>query len=448
MAEVIIVEDKNSFGEMLKSNLEDAGINCRFVRRGREALAAFKKEKFDVALLDLKLPDIDGIDLLRELRKFESDTHFIIMTAFGSIEKAVDAMRHGADDFLTKPIDIDELIKTVNQLLDARRCRYENILLKDETASRKPFQIVGRSAALKSATDLLQKVAVTDTTVLILGESGTGKELFARACHNLSRRSSFPFVPINCAAIPRELLENELFGSEKGAFTGAAARKLGKFELAHRGTIFLDEIGDLDLDLQAKILRVLQERTFTRLGGTYLITVDVRVIAASNRDLPVLVKAKNFREDLYYRLSVFPITVPPLRERAEDISLLIVHILARLRAKRVVSDEAVEKLTRYQWPGNVRELENTIERAVIISKDTLRPEHILLPETGFEKSRRREAGTLKETSSQAQEIAEADLIRRVLEQTRGNKTAAARLLDVSYKTLLNRIQVYKEKDLL
>ncbi|OGC41465.1 hypothetical protein A2Y85_05945, partial [candidate division WOR-3 bacterium RBG_13_43_14] len=375
MADVIIVEDKTSFGEMLKSNLEDAGISCRLVRRGREALSAFKKEKFEVALLDLKLPDIDGIDLLRELRKFEVDTHFIIMTAFGSIEKAVEAMKHGADDFLTKPLDIEELIKTVNQVLDIQRCRYENILLKDETARHKSFQIVGKSAALIEATDLLQKVAATDTTVLILGESGTGKELFARACHNFSKQKNSPFVPINCAAIPHELLENELFGSEKGAFTGAATRKLGKFELANKGTIFLDEIGDLNLDLQAKILRVLQEKTFMRLGGTYSITVAVRVIAASNRDLQSMVKAQDFREDLYYRLSVFPVRVPPLRERKEDIAMLVEHILKRLRARRTVSVEAMGKMTEYNWPGNIRELENTIERAVIISKDTIRPEH-------------------------------------------------------------------------
>lgn len=449
MADVLIVEDKASFGEMLRSNLEDAGISARLVKRGREALQVFKKEKVEIALIDLRLPDIDGIDLLRELKKYDIDTQFVIMTAFGTIERAVEAMKLGACDFLTKPFDIEQLINMINRIIKEQRCLYENILLKDEAAKIYGFpEIIGKSAALKKATDFLQKAAPTDTTVLLLGESGTGKELFARACHKLSSRKENPFVPLNCAAIPHELLENELFGSEKGAFTGAVTRKLGKFELANKGTIFLDEIGDLNLDLQAKILRVLQERTFERLGGTYSIKVDVRIIAASNKNLLDFVKENRFRDDLYYRLSVFPIKIPSLRERTEDVPLLVDYILRKLRSKKTVSIEANEKLQNYNWPGNIRELENAIERAVIIAKDTIYPEHILLPETKKLKVSPSSAKTLRAAANCGREVAETEIIKKILEQTGGNKSEAARRLKVSYKTLLNRIKEYKEKGLL
>lgn len=448
MADVLIVEDKSRFGEMLRSNLEDAGIFARLVKRGREAIQVFKKEKVKIALIDLKLPDIDGVDLLRELKKFETDTKFIIMTAFGTIEKAVEAMKLGAYDFLTKPFDVDQLITVVNRIIDEQRCFYENILLRDESAKIHGFQIIGQSEAIQKATNLLRKAAPTDATVLLLGESGTGKELFARACHMLSSKKDHPFVGINCAAIPHELLENELFGSEKGAFTGATARKLGKFELANKGTIFLDEIGDLDLDLQAKILRVLQEKTFERLGGTVSIVVDIRIIAASNKDLLSLVKENRFREDLYYRISVFPVKIPALRERKEDIPLVVDHILRKLRSTKKISAKAFQKLQKYSWPGNIRELENTIERAVIIAKNVIEPEHVLLPEDEKPGVVVETAKTLKEAGGRGREAAEANVIKRILEKTGGNKSEAARRLKVSYKTLLNRIKKYKKKGLL
>ena len=449
MAEILITEDKASFGEMLKGNLEDAGISVYLVRRGREAIQFFRKEKVEIALLDLKLPDIDGIDLLRELKKFETDTTFIIMTAYGTIERAVEAMKLGADEFLTKPFDIDELIAKLTKLLNERRLFYENILLKDEAARLHGMpEIVGKSTAIKKAAELLRKAAPTDTTVLLLGESGTGKELFARACHALSERKNHPFVPLNCAAIPHELLENELFGSERGAFTGAVSRKLGKFELANKGTIFLDEVGDLDFDLQAKILRVLQEKTFTRLGGTYSIKVNVRIIAASNKNLVDLVTGKKFREDLFYRLSVFPIRIPPLRERKEDIPVLVEYIIRKLHGKQQVSEAAVQKLREYDWPGNIRELENTIERALILTKDVIRPGHILLPETQKSADLVRDVTTLKEAGRRGQEHAEASLIKKMLLETKNNKSEAARRLKVSYKTLLNRITDYEAKGLL
>ncbi len=449
MAEVLITEDKASFGEMLKSNLEDEGIAVHLVRRGREAIQFFKKEKVEIALLDLKLPDIDGIDLLRELKKYETDTTFIIMTAYGTIERAVEAMKIGADEFLTKPFDIDDLIIKLSKILEERRCFYENILLRDEAAQLHGLpEIVGKSASIKKAAELLRKAAPTDTTVLLLGESGTGKELFARACHALSERKGHAFVPLNCAAIPHELLENELFGSEKGAFTGAVARKLGKFELANKGTIFLDEVGDLDFDLQAKILRVLQEKSFERLGGTYSIKVDVRIIAASNKNLVDLVTGKKFREDLFYRLSVFPVRIPPLRERKEDIPLLVEYITRKLHGKQKLSPEASDKMEKYDWPGNIRELENTIERALILTKDVIRPGHILLPETQKSEDMLEDVTTLKEAGSRGQEIAEAALIKKMLKETKNNKSEAARRLKVSYKTLLNRITDYEQKGLL
>lgn len=450
MADVLIIEDKQSFGEMLKTSLEDAGLSLRWVKSAREALQVFKKEKYDIGLIDLRLPDMDGIDLLKELKKFDTDTKFVMMTAFGTIERAVEAMKLGADDFLTKPFDIEQLISLLNRILGEKRRYYENILLKEEFRKIYGFpEIVGSSSAIKRAVELLQKVASTDTTVLLLGESGTGKELFARASHALSPRKDNPFVTINCAAIPNELLENELFGSEKGAFTGAVARKLGKFELANKGTIFLDEIGDLGLNLQAKILRVLQEKSFERLGGTIPITVDVRIIAASNKDLLSLVKENRFREDLYYRLSVFPITIPPLRERKEDIVSLVDYTLKKLGAVKKISPAAIENLKDYYWPGNIRELENTIERANIIAKDIIQPEHILLPESKkmWESHSWLDKG-LKSAGKRGREIAEAEVIKHTLGEVKGNKSEAARRLKVSYKTLLNRIAEYTKKGLL
>ncbi len=450
MADVLIVEDKASFGEVLRASLEDAGLTSIVVKTGREALQIFKKEKIEICLLDLRLPDIDGLDLLKEIKKIDGETRFVIMTAFGTIERAVEAMKLGAVDFLTKPFDIEHLVLLLKKILEEKKTYYENILLKDLAGKVFGFpEIIGKSQAIKNAIELLQKVASTDTTVLLLGESGTGKELFARACHNLSPRKENPFVPINCAAIPSELLENELFGSEKGAFTGSLTRKIGKFELANKGTIFLDEIGDLNLELQAKILRVLQDKTFERLGGTYSITVDVRIITASNKDLSALVKENRFREDLFYRLSVFPITIPPLRERKEDIPLLVNYFLKKLKSQKGISEQAINKLLSYDWPGNIRELENTIERANILAGDTIQPEHILLPEIQkkpvylFERK-----VDLKSIARLGKETAEAELIKRTLEKTNGNKSEAARRLKVSYKTLLKRITRYRQKGLL
>src|SRR5207302_3660735 len=324
-----------------------------------------------VVLTDLKLPDGDGFGVLRAAKELDPELPVVVMTAYGSIQDAVTAMKEGAMDFLAKPVDPDHLLLLVERAIAQRRMAVENGLLKQELAERRGApRIVGEDPKLRQVSQQLHRAAGTDTTVLLEGESGTGKELFARALHALSSRNDGPFVAINCAAIPETLLETELFGHEKGAFTGAAARKPGRFELAHRGTLFLDEIGDLPLPLQAKILRALEEKRFERVGGTVPLQVDVRVVAATNRNLKAAVAARQYREDLYFRLSVFPITIPPLRERLDDITTLARYFIDRFcrdlnKKALILSPAAEQELCAYGWPGNVRELQNCIERAAI-----------------------------------------------------------------------------------
>src|SRR5437764_1214276 len=368
---ILLVEDKDSLRAMLRHALEAQGHAVVEARDQREAEAALQGGRPGLVLSDLRLPEGDGFGVLRAAKEFDPEMPVVVMTAFGSIQDAVAAMKEGALDFLAKPVDPDHLLLMVERALAQRRMANENVLLKQELASRRGApQIIGEDARLKQVSVMLQRAAATDATVLIEGESGTGKELFARALHVLSPRADGPFVAINCAAIPENLLETELFGYEKGAFTGAAARKPGKFELAHRGTLFLDEIGDLPFPLQAKILRALEERRFERVGGTASVQVDVRLVAATNRGLKAAVAARRFREDLYFRLSVFPITVPPLRDRQGDIPVLARYFVDRFcrdlkKKPLVISPEALEHLQAYRWPGNVRELQNCIERAVI-----------------------------------------------------------------------------------
>src|ERR1043165_3177808 len=329
-------------------------------------------------LTDLKLPQGDGFGVLRAAKELDPELPVVVMTAYGSIQDAVTAMKEGAMDFLAKPVDPDHLLLLVARAIALRRMAIDNVLLKQELAERRGApRIIGEDPKLRAVSQQLHRAAATDTTVLLEGESGTGKELFARALHALSNRSDGPFVAINCAAIPDTLLETELFGHEKGAFTGAAARKPGRFELAHRGTLFLDEIGDLPLALQAKILRALEEKRFERVGGTQSLHVDVRVVAATNRNLKAAVAARQYREDLYFRLSVFPIAIPPLRERPDDISTLARYFIDKYcrdlnRKSLVLSPAAEQELLAYPWPGNVRELQNCIERAVILTEgDTI-----------------------------------------------------------------------------
>src|ERR1700733_2441615 len=327
---ILLVEDKDSLRTMLRHALEAQGHTVVEARDQPEAEAALIANNPAVVLSDLRLTEGDGFGVLRAAKDHDPQLPVIVMTAFGSIQDAVAAMKEGALDFLAKPVDPDHLLLLVERALMQRRLTTENMLLKEELAQRRGApQIIGEDPRLKQVSIALQRAAGTDTTVLLEGESGTGKELFARALHMLSPRADGPFVAINCAAIPENLLETELFGYEKGAFTGAGARKPGKFELAHRGTLFLDEIGDLPLNLQAKILRALEEKRFERVGGTALLQVDVRVVAATNRNLRAQIAARQFREDLYFRLSVFPITIPPLRERLDDITMLAKHFIER-----------------------------------------------------------------------------------------------------------------------
>lgn len=449
MPSVLVIEDKDGMRDMLSKTLEAEGFEVETARDGEGGVEKAKERKYDVVLADLKLPKMNGIEVLSSLKEMDQDVAVILMTAYGTIETAVEAMREGAFDFLTKPFDTDHLSVLIKRAMENRRLVAENVLLREELGHHLGYaEIIGKCEKMQEVSGLIQKVAPSDTTVLLLGESGTGKELFARAIHSLSNRKTGPYVAINCAAIPRELLENELFGSERGAYTGAVARKMGKFEIAQGGTIFLDEVGDLDIALQAKLLRVLQDRTFERLGGTKTITVDVRVIAASNTDLKKAVEKSQFREDLFYRLSVFPITIPPLRNRRDDIPDLTNHFVKRYCAemkkpKKRVSNEAMSLLDKYHWPGNVRELENTIERAIILCEGKkILPEHLAIRIATPHEIRLREGAGLKEVGQHAQAEAERALILRVLNQVRGNKRKAAQALKIDYTTLFEKIKKY------
>ena len=443
---------------MLRLALERQGHTVLEAKDQPEAVKHLQQGQPAVVLSDLRLPDGDGFGVLRASKEIDPDVPVIVMTAYGSIEDAVSAMKEGAMDFLAKPVDPDHLLLLVSRALDQRRIVTENLLLKEELAVRRGAPLlVGENASLRKVYSSLQRAATTDTTVLIEGESGTGKELFARSLHALSGRADAPFVAINCAAIPENLLETELFGYEKGAFTGAAARKPGKFEIAHRGTLFLDEIGDLPLTLQAKILRALEEKRFERVGGTVPVQVDVRLVAATNRGLKAAVAARRFREDLYFRLSVFPITVPPLRERSGDIPILARHFVERFcrdlnKKPLVLSPEAVEQLQGYYWPGNVRELQNCIERAVILAEaDTILPRHLNLsfiappqaeePPSPWEQIDL--SGTLVEASRRVLREAEKHKIEQVLREADNNKGRAAELLGITYKMFLSKLKEHR-----
>jgi DNA-binding NtrC family response regulator len=450
--DVLVVEDRDSLRTMLRRTLESKGYtvaDCRTVADARRLLAS---SRISVVLTDLRLPggSATGLDVLRAARECDPNLPVIVMTAYGTVQDAVFAMKDGAFDFLSKPVDTDHLLLLMERAIEQRRLLLENLVLKEEYAARYGFpQIIGEAPALLEVSRALQRAATSDTTVLLLGESGTGKELFARALHQLSQRRKGPFLAINCAAIPAELLENELFGHEKGAYTGAGSRKLGKLELASGGTVLLDEMGDLPLPLQSKLLRVLQERAFERVGGTATLAVDVRIVAATNRDLRKAVEQGEFREDLYFRLSVFPISIPPLRERRGDIPLLARHYVDRFcrlmnKASIAIPEECLAILCRYDWPGNVRELANALERAVILCDGTrLAPEHLGLDAaparlpTGFDLS-----GSLADVARRAAAIAEREKIERVLAEVSFDRARAAEILQITGKTLLHKMREF------
>jgi two-component system nitrogen regulation response regulator NtrX len=367
---ILVVDDEESICRSLEGILSDEGYEVLTAKSGEEALKMIEEEQPDLILLDIWLPGIDGIDVLKNVKQEHPQIQVIMMSGHGTIETAVKATKLGAFDFIEKPLSLEKVVLIVNHALDLIRLEEENKLLKMKAHS--DYELVGQSKAVKDLKEIIQIVAPTNAWILIMGENGTGKELVARSIHLQSRRAKRTLVEVNCAAIPEELIESELFGHERGAFTGATTKKRGKFELAHEGTIFLDEVGDMSAKAQAKILRILQEKKFERVGGTKILETDVRVLAASNKDLEKEMEEGRFRQDLYYRLHVIPLTIPPLRERKEDVQPLIEHFIKTFCTKegiapKTMTDEAVSRMMEHNWPGNVRELKNIIERLVIMS---------------------------------------------------------------------------------
>lgn len=438
---ILIVDDEPSNRKILAQELIHRGYAVDTVDHGGGALSRIESTRPDLVLLDYMMPDVSGLDVLRELRRREDDTPVVMITAYGTVERAVEAMREGAYDFITRPFEPEHIALVVRKALERQRLKQEVEILSAE-ADERYHLIIGGSLKMKQAADAAKKAAGSNATVLLLGESGTGKEIFARSVHNWSERKDRPFVAINSVGLSKELLESELFGHEQGAFTGAQRRKKGKLEVAHGGTAFFDEIGDISGEVQAKLLRFLQEREFERVGGVAPLAVDVRVIAATNRDLEASVKEGRFREDLYHRLNVVSITLPPLRERKEDISGLAQYFLRKFsiaarRSVTQISNEARACMMTYDWPGNVRELANAIERAVVLgSGSTITPEDL---------PRRIANGKsipLSTNLSYRDGVNEArkQLILQALSRTKGNRAAAAKVLGLEAKYLLKLLK--------
>lgn len=436
-ARVLIVDDDVASRELLEVRLAALKCEVAMAADGREALFTIRRETPALVLLDLQMPGVDGMEVLRTLRRDGIDLPVVVLTAYGSIELAVQAMKEGAYDFIPKPFDPRHLEIVVRKALE-RESLKRGVEVLTEEADRRYHLVVGKSAKMNEAVESAKKAAASKSTVLLLGESGTGKEIFARSIHSWSERKGNPFVAINCVGLSKELLESDLFGHEKGAFTGAHELKKGKMELAYGGTVFLDEVGDISAELQAKLLRFLQEREFERVGGSKTISVDVRIVAATNRDLERAVSEGRFRLDLYHRLNVIPVTLPPLRERKEDIACLAHYFLGRLsqEAKKTfseISQEALEKLVAYEWPGNVRELANVIERAIVLGQGP-RIELRDLP------SRIAGTGPVTPTANlsyrRALEACRREVILRALSQNGGNRAPAARALGLHEKYLV------------
>jgi two-component system response regulator PilR (NtrC family) len=463
---ILIIDDDESVRDLLETVFKDQGFDVTTATNGKEGLELLQNEHFDLFIVDLVMPEMGGIDLLKNASSLNIDTPSIVITAFATVNTAVEAMKLGAFDYITKPFSLDELMIVVKRCLEVSRLKKENISLKKQLKQRFDFGgLIGNSLEMQKVFDLIKKIADTDSTVLIYGESGTGKELVAKVIHYNSHRSQKPFVPLNCAAIPKDLLESELFGHEKGAFTGAINTRIGRFELANGGTIFLDEVGELHPSLQVKLLRVLQEREFERVGSTRTIKIDVRILAATNRDLEKAIADGIFREDLYYRLNVIPLKLPPLRDRKEDIPVLIDHFIHKFSKRKkkeeiVISPEAMNCLMNYQWPGNVRELENTVERLVILCDKVVTiddlPERIKIgtgavnlcqKEVTIEK-RELDKFLLPDSGIDLNSLIdkiERDLIIQAIEKTKGVKSKAATLLGLNRTTLIEKM---KKKGLL
>ncbi len=439
---ILVVEDEEKLRRVIQLQLQSAGFEVLQAGTAEEGLKL--AEQADLVLTDLKLPGMDGRELLESLRRQHLHTPVIVMTAFGTVENAVEAMKTGAADFLPKPFSLDHLMAVVNKALEVRELRAENAQLREALGFRYEFDnIVGRSGAMREIFTTIMRVAPSRATVLLCGESGVGKDLIARAIHYHSPRRDRPFVKINCTAIPENLMESELFGYEKGAFTGANISKPGKFELADTGTVFLDEIGDVPLSIQVKLLRVLQEREFERLGSNKTRHIDVRVLAATNVDLRQALEDGSFREDLYYRLNVLPVNIPPLRERKEDIPYLAEHFVQKLAketgsAVEGISDAAMQKLVGYHWPGNVRELENALERSVVLCEG----KRLEADDIRLDTNRRSKAMTAPDSflpEGTTLEEHEQTLIKEALKRASGNKSQAARLLGLTRNALRYRL---------
>ncbi|MCP9464596.1 MAG: sigma-54 dependent transcriptional regulator [Nitrospira sp.] len=441
---ILVVDDDADMRELAQDMLKDRGHQVSVAGSGEEALRLLAEEDYAVVLTDLRMKGMQGLELLNQIKREYPEVNVVLMTAFGSVDTAVEAMKHGASDYLTKPVKKDELIRVVERVIREAALRREVDRLRKEVRKEYSFhQILGKSKAIQAVFDLIRRVADSPTNVLITGESGTGKELVAKAIHYNSSRKEAPFVPVNCAAIPEQLLESELFGHMRGAFTDAKTDKRGLFEEAQKGTLFLDEISELPLMLQAKLLRAIQEKEIRRVGATKPIAVDVRIIAATNLNLADEVKNKRFREDLYYRLNVIELKLPPLRERREDIPLLVNAFLKKCaeasgRPVKGVSEAALAMLIDYSWPGNVRELENVIERAVTLSRGEKISPDDLPPAVQGARGDRRVLDEAAEKSLPLHEV-EKEYIKKILEKTGGNKYQAAHVLGIDRKTLYRKL---------
>ena len=462
-ARILIADDEDSLRWVLDKGLRQAGYEVTSVKDGAAAIRAVEDEAYDLIFLDVRMPGMDGLTALGKMRERRPDACVVVMTAHGTMETAIQAMQRGAYDYLTKPFDLDEVLLLAQRALEAGRLTQEVTRLKTGMQEVREFSaLIGRHPRMQDVYKTIGRIAGTDVSVLLRGESGTGKELVARAIHHYSRRAGRPFVAVSAAAIPSTLLESEMFGHERGAFTDAKDRRLGKFELAHGGTLYLDEIGDMPLELQAKVLRALQERTIERLGGHESIRIDVRVLAATNRDLETAMREGKFREDLYYRLNVVTLNLPPLRERRRDIPLLVEHFLAKHGpelGERGIAPDALDRLVGYEWPGNVRELENVVQRAMVMATaGVVLPEHLpigpvsaaasVAVDASLEEIIERKLlecvrGLREHASANLYDLmialVEKPLLRAVLRETTGNQVRAAQILGINRNTLRKKL---------
>lgn len=453
-ARILVMDDEARERRRIEEYLAGKGYDVAAVATVKEALDAIRRDRFDLFLTDCNIPGVDALQTSQEVRKINPDMAIVIMTAFGTIETAVKAIKAGAYDYVAKPIDLEQLVVLIERVWERRNLIRENTELKERLIERYKFdEIVSTSHAMEEVLNMAGRVASSSATVLLRGESGTGKELVAKAIHYNSPRANFPLVKVNCAALPEPLLESELFGHEKGSFTGATARRIGRFEAANQGTLFLDEVGELTPSMQVKLLRVLQEHEFERVGGNETIKTDVRIIAATNRDVEKAIKEDRFREDLYYRLNVVSIVIPPLRDRKEDIPGLLDYFIekySRENKKQIsgITADARDALMRYSYPGNVRELENIVERAVVLSKRGVigtgdLPLHV---QTGAQESRITAAGKPSGSLNETLDTVERGLIIEALKQSGGVQTRAAEKLGISERVLRYKLMKYKIKE--